>query len=133
MVSAELEEIQSNLLKHPTSSALIKENDLSEQFMFLRHAGESFFKQKSRVTLFNAGDSNTAFFHRAVKVKCAKNTIRVLHNSEGVKLTSIHDIQQEATHLSEVLLGTRDPNASGGTVHFLMDLLKVKLAEQKIS
>ncbi|GJR25722.1 RNA-directed DNA polymerase, eukaryota, reverse transcriptase zinc-binding domain protein [Tanacetum coccineum] len=45
---------------------------------------ERFLRQKSKIEWLNAGDANTAYFHRIVKSKCARNRIEMVRDSSNV-------------------------------------------------
>ncbi|GAV92453.1 hypothetical protein CFOL_v3_35832 [Cephalotus follicularis] len=66
-IRREIENIQSNLLHHPTDAdLLLQEKDLISRLWNVSAEEESFLKQKSRVNWLKLGDSNNNFFHRAV-------------------------------------------------------------------
>lgn len=51
------------------------------------------------------GDSNNAFFYRAVKGRIATNSICPLIAGEGNKVTKVEDIKTEAVSCFQGLLG----------------------------
>lgn len=71
---------------------------------------EAILRQKSRVQWLQLGDQNYTFFHRALKIRHARNHVSVLYNDQGQKLESIADIKEEAVRYFQALLGTLDGN-----------------------
>ncbi|GJX84218.1 sodium/hydrogen exchanger 6 [Tanacetum coccineum] len=45
---------------------------------------ERFLKQKAKIECLKAGDSNTTYFHKTVKGKCARNKIEMFLRAEGL-------------------------------------------------
>ncbi|GAV73953.1 Exo_endo_phos domain-containing protein [Cephalotus follicularis] len=91
-----LKEVQVDLDGRP------EDCNLKNQEIWLRHElflttkkEEAFFKQKSRIQWLKEGDSNTAFFHRAVNVRQSKNHITRILTDQGSWLESVQDIAQE--------------------------------------
>lgn len=66
---------------------------------------EAILKQKVRIQWLNLGDQNTTYFHRLVKARQSRNTIRVLFNDCGVQLENIQDMKEEAVNYFKRLLG----------------------------
>ncbi|GJY12395.1 hypothetical protein Tco_0381704 [Tanacetum coccineum] len=49
---------------------------------------ERFLKQKSKIEWLNLGDSNTAYFHKAVKSRISRNRVEAVLDSNGALLTN---------------------------------------------
>jgi len=49
-------------------------------------------KQKSRNKWLNLGDQNSSFFHKVIKLRYARNTIRYLYGSAGAKVDEPHQL-----------------------------------------
>lgn len=58
-------------------------------------------KQKSR----KLGDQISAFFHRVIKLRNARNTIRCLYDSAGAKVDEPHQLKDLAVDFFKNLLG----------------------------
>ncbi|GJX04065.1 hypothetical protein Tco_0189981 [Tanacetum coccineum] len=81
----EFDEAQKAIDKEPTSSILREEH--AHYLLAFKAATldeERFLRQKSKVEWLNAGDFNTAYFHRIVKNKCARNQIKMVRDSSNV-------------------------------------------------
>ncbi|GAV67467.1 LOW QUALITY PROTEIN: hypothetical protein CFOL_v3_10972, partial [Cephalotus follicularis] len=59
---------------------------------------EAYLKQKARVNCFNLGDSNSAFFHRAVKLRQARNFIGKIQKAEGNWTRSEEEVGEETVN-----------------------------------
>lgn len=86
---------QNQVLLDPSPANFAAAEELSNIWNKLAAIKEKKFRQKSCIKWLQAGDHNTAFFHRAVQTRHSKNSIKVLINSEGVTLTSAQDIKNE--------------------------------------
>ncbi|GKD87619.1 RNA-directed DNA polymerase, eukaryota, reverse transcriptase zinc-binding domain protein [Tanacetum coccineum] len=62
------------LLKKPLRKLLYEKGLLEEQFL----------KQKAKITWLKEGDSNSAYFHKAVKNRISRSRIDAVTNTEGV-------------------------------------------------
>ncbi|GAV92089.1 RVT_1 domain-containing protein, partial [Cephalotus follicularis] len=71
---------------------------------------EAFFKQKSRIHWLKEGDFNTAFFHRAVKLRQSKNHITHIQNDLGIWLDLEEDIAQEGIRYFKNLFDKQGSN-----------------------
>lgn len=58
-------------------------------------------KQKSR----KLGDQISAFFHKVIKLRNARNTIRCLYDSAGAKVDEPHQLKDLAVDFFKNLLG----------------------------
>lgn len=56
--------------------------------------------------LLQAGDSNTKFFFSAMKERYSKNSINVLYDNAGKKLTTTEEIKGEVSCFYKNLIGT---------------------------
>ncbi|GJV38923.1 sodium/hydrogen exchanger 6 [Tanacetum coccineum] len=81
----ELDEAQKAIDLNPSCSLLRDEH--AHYLMAFKESSldeESFLRQKSKIEWLNAGDSNTAYFHKIVKSKCARNRIEMVRDSSNV-------------------------------------------------
>ncbi|GAV79557.1 LOW QUALITY PROTEIN: Exo_endo_phos domain-containing protein [Cephalotus follicularis] len=91
-----LKEIQSDLNGKPEDAYLkSQEIRLRQELSLTAKMKEAFFKQKSIIQWLKEGFSNTAFFHRSVKVRQSKNHITRMLDDQGSWLESEQDIAQE--------------------------------------
>lgn len=65
---------------------------------------ESAYRQKSRIQWLKLGDSNSHFFFHSMKERFARNSIDLLYDANGIKLTRIVDIQNEVMNFYKDLL-----------------------------
>ncbi|GKF07350.1 sodium/hydrogen exchanger 6, partial [Tanacetum coccineum] len=73
--------------RDPSSSMLREEN--AHYLLAFKEAQldeERFLKQKAKIDWLKAGDSNTTYFHKIVKIKCAKNMIEMFLKAKGVTI-----------------------------------------------
>ncbi|GJV21152.1 uncharacterized protein Tco_1370172 [Tanacetum coccineum] len=81
----ELDEAQKAIDCNPSCSLLRDEH--ARYLMAFKEASldeERFLRQKSKIEWLNAGDSNTGYFHKIVKSKCARNRIEIVRDSSNV-------------------------------------------------
>ncbi|GJV51073.1 sodium/hydrogen exchanger 6, partial [Tanacetum coccineum] len=81
----ELDEVQKPLDRDPTSTTL--REDHAHYLVAFKQAKidiERFLRQKSKVEWLEAGDSNTTYFHKVVKIKCARNRIEMVRDALNV-------------------------------------------------
>ncbi|CAA7029179.1 unnamed protein product [Microthlaspi erraticum] len=72
-------------LQDPSQSNLHLEKLAKENWLFLRHAEESFFRQRSCIKWLAEGDFNTSFFHKVMKARNVYNSVNpVLSRPSGV-------------------------------------------------
>ncbi|GJX57723.1 sodium/hydrogen exchanger 6, partial [Tanacetum coccineum] len=82
----ELDEAQKAIDRNPSCSLLRDEH--AHYLMAFKESSldeESFLRQKSKIEWLNAGDSNTAYFNKIVKSKCARNRIEIVQDSSNVR------------------------------------------------
>ncbi|XP_056685902.1 uncharacterized protein [Spinacia oleracea] len=70
-------------------------------------------KQKSRIQWLKTGDSNTKFFFTAVKERYARNSIDVLYDANGRKLTTAAEIKDEIKTFYHGLIGSAADTLEG--------------------
>ncbi|GJU18478.1 hypothetical protein Tco_1146444 [Tanacetum coccineum] len=81
----ELDEAQKAIDHNPSCSLLRDEH--AHYLLSFKEASldkERFLRHKSKIEWLNAGDANTAYFHRIVKSKCARNRIEMVRDSSNV-------------------------------------------------
>ncbi|GKB87457.1 hypothetical protein Tco_0959729 [Tanacetum coccineum] len=84
LLRKELDEIQKAIEKEPNNFDL--HEDHAHYLLAFKEAfldEERFLRQKSKIEWLNAGDSNTAYFHKIVKSKCARNRIKMVRDSSN--------------------------------------------------
>ncbi|GKV50648.1 hypothetical protein SLEP1_g57349 [Rubroshorea leprosula] len=119
--------IQADLLASPHDALVSIEQEQAQKVAALQLAEESYFKQKSRIQWLKEGDGNTTYFHKVVKARTCKNTIKELYTLDNKKLTSPSDMQEEAVGFYKGLLGTADRNCSQIETDCLKSLLQYQL------
>ncbi|GKC26417.1 zinc knuckle CX2CX4HX4C containing protein, partial [Tanacetum coccineum] len=92
-IRIELDETQKAIDKDPSSSILREEH--AHYLLAFKEAQldeERFLKQKAKVEGLKAGDSNTTYFHRIVKSKCARNKIDMVNDSSNTLYDGNQDV-----------------------------------------
>jgi len=95
-------------LANPTGTNAVSELEAQRKWLALSSAEESFFHQRSRVSWFADGDSNTRYFHRMVDSRKSFNTINSLVDSNGLLIDSQQGILDHCVSYYEKLLGEAD-------------------------
>ena len=100
-----LKQAQLALLNNPYDTLLVEnEKKCLKAFHDLAYAEEGFLKQKSRIQWLKLGDQNTSFFHKAIKSRNARNSIKVLTLANRGRIEDPEDIKQEAiAHFQNIL------------------------------
>ncbi|GJR41737.1 putative RNA-directed DNA polymerase [Tanacetum coccineum] len=83
-IRIELDEAQKAIDRDPSSSVLREEH--AHYLLAFKEAlldEERFLQQKAKVEWLKAGDSNTSYFHKIVKSKCARNRIEIVSDSSN--------------------------------------------------
>ena len=65
-----------------------------------------FLKQKSRIKWLKLGDQNTNFFHKAVKARNSKNSIKSITLDNGCRIEDPASIGQEFVNHFQSVLGS---------------------------
>ena len=87
---------QADLLSNPNDSDLVgNERMCLKEFHDLARAEEGFLKQKSRIQWLKLGDQNSYFFHKVVKARNSKNSIKSITLENGCKIDDPTTIKQE--------------------------------------
>ena len=102
---ADLAHSQAALLDNPTDPGLVRNESLHlKVFYDLAIAEEGMLKQKSRIQWLKLGDQNTNFFHKAVKARNSRKSIKTITLENGSRTTDPDAIKQECvSHFKEVL------------------------------
>nr|GEU58849.1 hypothetical protein [Tanacetum cinerariifolium] len=83
-IRVELDEAHKAIDRDPSSSVLREEH--AHYLLVFKEAHldkERFLKQKAKVEWLKVGDSNTSYFHKIVKSKCARNRIEMVSDSSN--------------------------------------------------
>ncbi|GJS87451.1 hypothetical protein Tco_0770087 [Tanacetum coccineum] len=87
---------------------------------------EKFLKQKSKIDWLKEGDSNSAYFHKAVKSRVSRSRIDVVTNADGIMFENDNVADVFVSHY-ESFLG--QPGTTSGFND--LDLFRVKLVDQE--
>ncbi|XP_074305758.1 uncharacterized protein LOC141640981 [Silene latifolia] len=90
-----LNDIQEKLMANAANQELIsQEIEALGNVRMLTKARDSFLQQKAKSKWLEEGDSNTAFFHGAIKKRCIKNKVIQIEDVNGRHKTDIDGIQE---------------------------------------
>lgn len=92
-------------LADPSLFNASQELEAQRKWQILSSAEESFFLQKSRVTWFAEGDSNTNYFHRMADSRKSINTITTLYDENGLQIENQQGITDHCVDFFTNLLG----------------------------
>ncbi|KAL0875746.1 hypothetical protein Bca101_025451 [Brassica carinata] len=101
----ELQSYQQALLATPTPALAVLERNAHKKWIMLAKAEESFLRQRSRIQWLAEGDSNSAFFHRAIRSRAAQNFINMLLDSNDAVIDDPQDIRAHIIDFYQGLLG----------------------------
>jgi hypothetical protein len=91
---------------HGSAVSLLQERECLHQYVSISKAEEAFLKQKARNQWLKLGDQNSAFFHRLLKGRHARNTITHLSDEHGNRVEEVNRIKGLAEDFYKKLLGT---------------------------
>ncbi|XP_021844124.1 uncharacterized protein [Spinacia oleracea] len=107
-------QIQTQLASCPTDSNVQQsERECSETLKKFLHIQESAYRQKARIQWLQVGDSNSKFFFSAMKERLAKDSIDILYDETGKKLSTTQEIQEEVSSFYKQLIGTAASSLTG--------------------
>ncbi|XP_077215841.1 uncharacterized protein LOC143850479 [Tasmannia lanceolata] len=72
----------------------LEENKLRDEFFRVAHLEENMTRQKASVDWLNLGDSNSSFFHSAIKSRLHRNHIVSMENTQGTTTNDPHQISE---------------------------------------
>ncbi|XP_077215844.1 uncharacterized protein LOC143850484 [Tasmannia lanceolata] len=95
IIRSSLHSVQEKLAYNPSDRNLIQEeNKLRDEFFRVAHLEENMTRQKARVDWLNLGDSNSSFFHSAIKSRLHRNHIVSMENTQGTTTNDPHQISE---------------------------------------
>ncbi|GJV83921.1 putative RNA-directed DNA polymerase, eukaryota, reverse transcriptase zinc-binding domain protein [Tanacetum coccineum] len=101
----ELDVVQRALDFDPSKNTLREEEAVNVQaFIEAILLEEMFLRQKAKIDWLREGDSNSAYFHKAVKSRVSQSRINVVSNSDGVLFENEHVPEAFVAHY-EAFLG----------------------------
>ncbi|XP_021854438.2 uncharacterized protein [Spinacia oleracea] len=113
-IRRELDDTQSQLAASPSDIDLqLTEKECTGKLKKFLSIHERALKQKSRIQWLKTGDSNTKFFFTAVKERYARNSIDVLYDANGRKLTTAAEIKDEMKAFYHGLIGSAADTLEG--------------------
>ncbi|GJZ68919.1 sodium/hydrogen exchanger 6, partial [Tanacetum coccineum] len=100
----ELDEVQKALDLNPADTILREEEAIYLQaFNEVKLDEERFLKQKAKVDWLEAGDANSAYFHKTVKCKNQYSRIEVIHDLASVEVSGSQVPDVFISHYKEFL------------------------------
>ncbi|KAK1406317.1 hypothetical protein QVD17_41611 [Tagetes erecta] len=127
-----LEELQEQIDKNPFEESLREmEARCLRDFETAALDEEQFMKQKSKIEWLSAGDSNSAYFHRALKSKINKGRINSIVDSGGTFLQ--HDEVSDAfVNHYKVFLGSESSSVIVNRLNIFTSRLNSDIADAMV-
>ncbi|CAA7020438.1 unnamed protein product [Microthlaspi erraticum] len=100
----QLKSIQLASLQDPSPSNIHLEKLSKENWLFLRQAEESFFRQHSRVKWLAERDFNISFFHKVTKFRNAYNSVKYLTRPDGSRADMAQEVHEHAVSYFEDIM-----------------------------
>ena len=102
-----LHHAQVAFLGNPNDTGLVENEKVCLKiFHDLALAEEGFLKQKSRIQWLKLGDQNSNFFHKAVKARNSRNSIKSITLENGYRYEDSETIKQEVVNHFFSVLGS---------------------------
>jgi hypothetical protein len=105
------------------ADCLQKERECLHAYVSITKAEEAFLKQKVRNQWLQLGDQNSAFFHRVLKGRQARNTISFLYDEQGNKVEDIAQLKVMAVDFYRKLLGSKSTNFTAASAERIQHLI----------
>ena len=113
-----LHRAQTALLSNPNDPGLVgNEKVCLKNFHDLALAEEGFLKQKSRIQWLKLGDQNSNFFHKAVKARNSRNSIKSITLENGCRSKDSDTIKQEVLNHFQSVLGSNMRDSATDAYH----------------
>ena len=104
---ATLYRAQADLLSNPNDSDFVgNEKMCLKNFHDLARAEEGFLKQKSRIQWLKLGDQNSQYFHKVVKARNSKNSIKSITLENNCRIDYPTTIRREFVMHFQTVLGS---------------------------
>ena len=111
---------QADLLSNPNDSGLVRNEKIClKNFHELVRAEEEFLKQKSRIQWLKLGDQNSNFFHKVVKARNSRNSIKSITLENGCRIENPASIRQEFVNHFQSVFGSNMQDST--SVEYNMD------------
>ena len=113
-----LHHAQAALLSNPNDPGLVENEKVCLKiFHDLALTEEGFLKQKSRIQWLKLGDQNSNFFHKAVKARNSRNSIKSITLENGYKYEDLETIKQEVVNHFRSILGSNMQDSATDAYH----------------
>ena len=115
-----LHRAQATLLGNPNDIGLVgNEKVCLKNFHDLALTEEGFLKQKSRIKWLKLGDYNSNFFHKVVKARNSRNSIKSIMLENGCRSEDLDTIRQEVVKHFQLVLGINMQDSATDPFFFL--------------
>lgn len=88
----------------------LEKQSLNKKFQELLTQEETIWSQQSRALWLKAGDRNTTYFQRRASNRRQRNTIKGLHNSDGVWVVGAREIEDVVTSYYKTIFSSEGSN-----------------------
>ncbi|XP_056689712.1 uncharacterized protein [Spinacia oleracea] len=110
----DLSQIQTQLASCPTDIVVQQsEREFSETLKKFLHIQERAYRQKARIQWLQVGDSNSKKKISVMKERLSENSIDILYDDTGKKLSTTQEIQEEVSSFYKKLIGTAASSLTG--------------------
>jgi hypothetical protein len=110
-VRNDLLQAQNDLTTDRMNSSLIERvKGCTDRLLYWHDLETQMLRQQTKIDWLREGDSNSAYFHVALKVKHATSTLHTLFKDDGTPIQGQDDIAQEVCDFYRQLMGTRIPS-----------------------
>ncbi|XP_024015967.1 uncharacterized protein LOC112089217 [Eutrema salsugineum] len=120
---------QEQTLSNPSELAQQEESEACLKWEKSVHLEEMYLAQKAKLNWLQHGDKNTKVFHRAVKVRAARNGIRELQSVEGTVIKDANAIKAEAVQHFDLFMNHRPDDLRQTTIAEMRGLLKFRCCQ----
>lgn len=109
-------ELQTKTFDDPTQHNMEADSNAYDRWTLLSRSEEKVLSQRSKIHWLDVGDGNNKSFHRAVKVREVRNSIREIKRANGSIADNQEDIKSEAVNHFSSFLTHIPPDYSGVSV-----------------
>jgi hypothetical protein len=106
-VRTELLQAQEDLVNDRMNVNIIaKVKDCTDRLIYWHDLDAQMLMQKAKIDWLREGDSNSAYFHAALKSKYATSSLHMISRDDGTTIQKQEDIAQEVCAFYRQLMGT---------------------------
>lgn len=123
-------ELQTKTLNEPSQANMMRESAAISRWTFLSKVEEKVLSQRAKIYWLEIGDGNNKTYHRAVRVREVRNSIREIKREDGSFADNHEDIKKEAVDYFNKFLNDTPQDYTGISTAEQKDPLNYECSEE---